>query len=181
MKNENNLDELFNSLSGQWDTAEPLDGHEDRFLHRLERNKKKRFPLRIAMSVAAAIVIVAGTLFFMMPQQQPQQQTALNKMSPKAKETQLYFSSIIEKELAKVEKENSPETKKLVEDALNRMNQLEADYDKLLKELQMKGESKQLLHAMITNLQTRISFLEKVLDRIENIKQIKEQYNENNT
>jgi cytoskeletal protein RodZ len=181
MKNENNnLDELFNGLSSQWDTAEPHDGHEDRFLNRLERKNRKRFPVMIAMSVAAAVVIVTGAILFMMPQQQPEP-LALNKMSPKAKETQLYFASIIEKELAKVQKEDSPETKKLVQDAIMHMNELEADYDKLLKELRLKGESKQLLHAMITNLQTRISFLEEVLNRIENIKKIKENYNENNT
>lgn len=34
---------------------------------------------------------------------------------------------------------------------------------------------------MITNLQTRISFLEDVLTRIENIKKIKEDYHENAT
>jgi hypothetical protein len=175
----NNLDELFSSLNNQWDTADPAKGHQDRFLSRLEGKKKKRFPLWVAMPVAAAIVLVVGMVFFLMPQQ-PQNPVVLNKMSPKAKEAQLYFASIIEKELAKVEKENSPETKMLVADALERMNQLEADYGRLVSELQQKGESKQLLHAMIINLQTRISFLEEVLNRIENIKKIKENYNENN-
>lgn len=177
----NNLDELFSHFNGEWDTAEPNSGHEDRFLSRLERKKKKRFNLKIAVPVAAAIALIVSMVFFLMPQGQPDEQTALNKMSPKAKEAQMYFASIIEKELAKVEKEDSPETKKLVTDALQRMNQLEADYNKLTRELENKGESKQLLHAMITNLQTRISFLEQVLNRIENIKKIKENYNENNT
>ena len=105
---------------------------------------------------------------------------ALNKMSPQAKEAQVYFSSIIEKELAKVEKEDSPETERIVHDALNHMQQLEADYNVLTQELQEKGENKKILHAMITNLQVRIAFLEKVLTQIENIKKIKVNHNENN-
>lgn len=179
--NNNNLDDFFSQLNDQWDTAEPHDGHEDRFLSRLERKKKKRFNLKLAVPVAAAIALIVSMVFFLMPAGQPENAIALNKMSPKAKEAQMYFASIIEKELAKVEKEDNPATKMLVEDALKRMNQLEADYDKLFMELQQKGESKQLLHAMITNLQTRIKFLEDVLNRIENIKKIKENYNENNT
>ena len=60
------------------------------------------------------------------------------------------------------------------------MQELEADYEKITHELADKGENKQLIHAMITNLQTRISFLEDVLTKIENIKKIKESYHEDN-
>jgi galactokinase/mevalonate kinase-like predicted kinase len=91
----------------------------------------------------------------------------------------MYFSGIIEKELAKVEKQNTPETKQLVKDALYRMHALEEDYNNLTKELQENGENKKIIHAMITNLQTRISFLEEVLTQIENIKKIKQNYHEN--
>jgi archaellum component FlaC len=102
-------------------------------------------------------------------------------MSPKNREAQEYFSLVIKKELAQVEKENTPATKKLVSDALLRLDRLEKDYNTLADELQQKGESKKIIHAMITNLQTRISFLEEVLTQIENIKKIKENYHENNT
>ena len=82
--------------------------------------------------------------------------------------------------MAKVQKENSPETKKIVQDALVHMQLLEKDYDKITHDLAQKGENKQLIHAMITNFQTRISFLEDVLVKIENVKKIKESYHENN-
>jgi len=179
MKNEkDNLDELFGHFEGQWDTDHPDLGHQERFLNRLDVKKKQRFPYKLAAPVAAAIVILMGLLIVFNPMQD--KNVALNKMSPQAKEAQVYFSSIIKKELVKVEKENSPETKKIVEDALNHMQLLEADYNKLTLELQEKGENKKILHAMITNLQVRIAFLEKVLAQIENIKKIKENHHENN-
>ena len=37
----------------------------------------------------------------------------------------------------------------------------------IIKEVQKNGENKQIIYAMISNLQTRISFLQTVLQRIE--------------
>ena len=176
MKNENKrLDKLFNHFEGQWDLEEPSLGHQERFLNKLNGKKKKKSLLyRISIPAAAAIVIVTGIMLTSLP---GKQQVAV-KVSPQTEKTQLYFASIIEKELAKVEKEDSPETKKLVQDALLHMQELERDYTKITQELEKKGENKQLIHAMITNLQTRISFLEDVLTKIENIKKIKANYHE---
>lgn len=176
------LEDLFSRFDGQWDTEEPTAGHEDRFLDRLENNKRRKkgkgLLFRLAMPTAAAILIIIG--FWTVYKPDTQSDAGLAKMSPKVQETQMYFSSIIQKELAKVEKETSPETRVLVKDALERIDALEKDYEKLTKELLTKGENKQIIHAMITNLQTRISFLEDVLTKIENIKKLKETYHENN-
>ena len=174
------LAQLFNGVENQWDTEHPNLGHQVRFLSRLEGKKKQRFSFKIAVPVAAAVAILLG-LFLVFNPMEDRNDTALNKLSPQAKEAQLYFSAIIEKELVKVEKENSPETQRIVRDALSHMQQLENDYDALTTELQEKGESKKILHAMITNLQVRITFLEKVLVQIENIKKIKENHHEKNT
>lgn len=177
---DKNIDEMFNRFDGQWDIDEPASGHEDRFLDRLDGKKKKKktsLLYKIAVPAAAAIVIMLGIMLTFSPMAHNNQ---VAKVSPKVKETQVYFASIINKELAKVEKENSPETKQLVQNAMVRMDALEKDYEKITRELAQKGENKQLIHAMITNLQTRISFLEDVLVKIENIKKIKENYHENN-
>lgn len=173
----NNIDDLFKQFDGQWDVEEPAAGHQDRFLDRLERKKKKKFNYKLFIPAAAAVLIMFGIF---MSQQQPATPNVLAKVSPQVRETQVYFASIIKKELAKVEKENRPETQKLVKDALLHMEKLESDYDKLTQELLRKGENKQIIHALIINLQTRISFLEEVLTRIENTKKLKEKYHESN-
>lgn len=178
MKTENEkMEELFNRFDGQWDTEEPELGHQERFLNKLhgrEKNKKKGLLYWISVPAAAAIVVLLGLLLTTNPTDKQQ----VANVSPKTEQTQMYFASIIKKELAKVEKENSPETKVLVQDALKHMEELENDYNKITRELAEKGENKQLIHAMITNLQIRISFLEDVLTKIENIKKIKENYHE---
>lgn len=178
-KEKDNIKELFNNFQGQWDTEEPELGHQQRFLKKLKNKKKKKqksFLYKLVFPAAAAVIILLGLIVTYNPEPSPQQQAA--EVSPHVKETELYFTAIIEKELARVEKENSPETKVLVQDALNRMQVLEKDYDKLMHELVNKGENKKIIHAMIINLQTRISFLEEVLNRIENVKKLKENYNE---
>lgn len=180
-KKHDELDNLFASLNGHWDTEEPTLGHHKRFMERLEAEDKpaKRGILWIVTPIAAAIIMVLGLAFIFL-NRPADGAMASNQMSAKNREAQEYFNMVIKKELAKVEKENTPETRKLVADAQRQMDVLEKDYNKLAQELQTKGESKKIIHAMITNLQTRISFLEDVLTQIENIKKIKEDYHENN-
>ena len=180
MNDDRNLNDLFDQFKDQWDTQEPELGHQQRFLNRLEGKKKNsNIPYRLFLPIAAAILILFGIFINdRMDVFGSEQEVAI---SPKVQETQMYFASVIKNELAKIEKEkDSPETKQLVQDALTHMEKLEKDYDKLNEELAKNGESKQLIHAMITNLQTRITFLQEVLDRIESIKKIKENYHENN-
>lgn len=179
---ENKMDEMFSRFGGQWDMEEPAAGHEDRFFDRLDKHNRKKPKGKgliywLAVPAAAAIAILLTMLFTFSPDGNDK---TMAKLSPKTEKTQMYFASIINQELEKVQKENTPETKTLVADAMKHMQQLEADYDKITHDLAKKGENKQLIHAMITNLQTRISFLEDVLVKIENIKKIKENYHEDN-
>ena len=65
----------------------------------------------------------------------------------------------------------------MIEDALLEMEQLEKDYESLKIEIRKNGENKQIVFAMITNMQTRISFIKQVLEQVE---QLNSQSNENN-
>jgi hypothetical protein len=65
----------------------------------------------------------------------------------------------------------------MIEDALQEMERLEKDYESLKIEIRKNGENKQIVFAMITNMQTRISFIKQVLEQVE---QLNSQSNENN-
>lgn len=181
--NEKKLDELFTRLQSQWDESEPGEGHQLRFLDKLgpQTQRKKKAIIWPALSIAATVLIMLGVFFIYQPWGDKTSSTeAMAAISPEAREAQDYFASVVQSELAKIEKEKSPEAQRIVKDALFRMEKLEKDYDELTKQLIKDGENKQLISAMITNLQTRISFLQDVMTQIENTKKLKQQQNETN-
>ncbi len=178
MKDEKDpLDALFTSLQGKWDIEEPNEGHELRFLQKLDGKKKKKVSYRNYLAIAASVLLFLG-VFMSREIWSPAPQ---NKMSAKNTETQHYFAAVIKQELAEIKNDNSPESQALVKDALRRLEAMDQDYQKLMEEMSRKGENEQLVHAMVTNLQTRITFLENVSRQIATIKKLKSSSHENKT
>ncbi|WP_248574804.1 anti-sigma factor [Flavobacterium sp. H122] len=156
-----------------WDIEEPILGHEKRFLQKLgqQKPKQKRFPLRIVASIA--FILGSAAMFLIINQKTTVQ------LSPETQKTQDYFTSVIEKELTELKSRETPENKKIINDALIQLEILEKDYKKLKIEIANKGENKQIIYALLTNMQTRISFIQSVMEQLEHINQLKNNQNEN--
>ena len=164
---KDSIEKMFSQLENQWDTEILRLGHSDRFLKKLNtdsvQTKKKNW---LPLSLAASLLLIAGIIgFYQLKEIQPTNQW--QNASAQTKETHDYFASVVEKELTDLKSKETPETEQIITDALTQMNVFEQDYQKIINELQKNGDTKQLLHAMILNFQTRISFLEEVIKKIE--------------
>lgn len=158
-----------------WDVEELNQDHEKRFLAKLtskqvKKKKYKWFPI----SIAATIILGFGILYFY-----NFNQIETHTFSPQVQETHDYFSAVIQSELKNLKQQKNPETIVLIDDALLEIKKLEKDYALLEKEISKNGENKQIIFAMITNMQTRISFLKTVLDQVEDINNFNTNKNEN--
>lgn len=172
---ENNLDKWFDIQQGCWDLAEPETGHESRFLNKLSAVNKKKPAIRVLdwwkpLSIAASIALIVFIGFSLGNQKTGKE---LATISPEMEKTQDFFTMAIEEELYAIEAERSPETQKIVDDALVQLSILETDYEKLKEDLAKSGEDKRVIYAMITNFQTRIDLLKDVMEKIESIKELK--------
>ncbi|MDC6352035.1 hypothetical protein PP178_10755 [Zeaxanthinibacter sp. PT1] len=175
MNEERNLEELFKSLQGKFDTELPQRGHEERFMAKLKAEQKPKgsglslFSLWQPYAAAAALLLflTLGYLSFY-PQANVQDQVA--RISPEISQTNLYFTGLIEEQVKILRAEDSPLTNKVLEDALNQLKILEDDYTRMENDLLNGGNSKLILSAMITNFQTRIELLKEVQEQIEMIK-----------
>ncbi len=180
MKNEN-LDKWFEQQRDCWDIADPKSGHGQRFLDKLDQNKKSGKIINLnswwkPLLVAASLTLL---VFLGLWKTSPQKSKDLAAVSAEMEQTQDFFTMAIEKELFEVEQQRSPKTQKLIDDALKQLNLLEEDYTKLKKDLAKSGEDKRVIHAMITNFQARINLLTNVLDEIENFKELNNKDYEN--
>lgn len=160
------IESLFDRLENQWDTEHPQMGHHESFSKKLTSETiQKRKNNWIPLGIAASLIFIAGLTLFNQEKQGPLNQW--ENASVQTKETHDYFASVVEKELTALKAKETPETAAIINDALLQMKVFESDYQKILAELQKNGDTKQLLHAMIVNFQTRISFLESIINQIE--------------
>lgn len=179
---KDNIEKLFESLNGTFDTKEPANGHEERFLEKLKLGPKaaptKKIFWRKPLSIAASVLILLAVGMGLWNQTNTTPEQMVN-MSPEVSNTQFYFANLIEEQVKELQSESSPETQKIITDTMAQLTTLETDYSKLEKEMLAGGNNKMLLKAMITNFQTRIDLLQDVLEQIETIKNLKN-YNDAN-
>ncbi|RZJ52065.1 MAG: anti-sigma factor [Flavobacterium sp.] len=171
MKKENDkLDQLFQKFENQWDVQELNSDHQLDFLHKLNNKKKPKKNYYTVLGIAASIVLLLGISIFYNNNQKPKE---FKFASKETQRTDSIFNILIDNELVKLREKSSPENEQIINDALTQMKIFDADYQKIINELQKNGENKQIIYAMISNLQTRISFLQTVLKRIEENENLK--------
>lgn len=181
------IDQLFETLKGQFDVEVPKTGHQQRFLNKLNTvnkvatlNTKKKSNWWQTLSIAATIAMLFSIGFYQLgTSESVEEQVA--EISPEASKTQFYFANLIEQQVNELQLEKSPETEKIISDTMIQLQKLEKDYTKMEKDLLSGGNSKMILSAMINNFQTRIDLLNEVMVQIETIKNFKNTDNANYT
>jgi hypothetical protein len=156
-----------------WDFIEPNEGHEMRFLKKLEatQNTSKKTPYLLYINWAAIITIsICFSVYYF---QNKNNNIELNNTP------QNYYASQVELQISSLKALENTFTKPIIDDAISEIMRLEMDYLKLENERKVSGTNELLLNAMIINLQTRIEFLQRVQSQINQINELKESANEN--
>jgi hypothetical protein len=173
-KTEDSIIEIFKKFENQWDIQELPSNHSERFLIKQKSSKHPKtewYPLPIAVS----ILLLVG-LFYLFNKAEPTNDFRL--ASAETQRTDSIFSVMVQNELMEINKKKSPLNKKIVNDALKQMQLMDADYEKIKKEIIENGESQQIIYAMIHNFKTRIEFLENVLLQLNNAEKLNTTYHE---
>lgn len=167
-----------------WDHQELPGGHRSRFLEKLQQANDQNDIVAVQpepkvrslqpwfkWSLVAGLALLVGISAFNFNNPETNE---LGNVSPELAETQAFFTSAIENELALLEKENTPETQRLIADTKSQLNDLEHDYKVLKSNLIESGYNKNVVSAMIQNFQARIDLLETAMEHIENFKALKQ-------
>lgn len=175
MSNKDQIDQLFEEFKGQFDLHDTPQGHQARFMSKLNAKQDKPVenkrnwwrPLSIAASFLVLITLGISV-------SEPEQDSAdLASVSPEMEQAESFFVTTINQELATLKEFENEETKVIIDDALTRLDRLEKDYDQLKVALKESGNDKRVINAMIANFQDRIELLQEVIQTIEQIEHLK--------
>jgi hypothetical protein len=170
---EDKLNQFFSD--NNFDFQEPHSGHLDRFERALNAQKRPHRTSWKWLSAAASIVLIVG---FWLGSSHQKRQMDLADVSPKMEEVQTYFVSTIYQELKTLEENRSLDTEKIIENALEELEELEDVYASFVVELTQNGKQIRVISAMIKNYQQRLLVLENTLKQIEKVKKINLEKNE---
>ena len=152
-------------------------GHEERFLSKLKRQKQRhktgfvrKHYKKLLIAASVLLLISTGLQFYIHSKQKSYQDIEIQQ-------NEQYFSQIIKAEMSRIKTEETPETKKVFEQAMEQINRLENDYKKLVKDYRLNHD-KYILNAMIENFQQRIKILRFVKQELQEIKKNKTSKNE---
>lgn len=161
-------------------------GHEARFEKRLDLAlpHQKRKPYTAFMIAASVLVLVGiGAYTFLkedasLPVQSavvahPSAETStpqlsLGKLSPDLRKIEQYYVANINLQLSDLNV--SSENKAMVDGFMERLAELNTEYEALNKELNALGPNDQTINALIQNLQLRLALLYKLKDKLETLK-----------
>ncbi len=167
-----------------------LDGHEDRFLEKLEKQlpqRNKRSAMFVWLRASAAVFLLACVgwggfyawknmalgdsnspeLASVLAEENDEPKTNVNKppltlsdISPDLKKVETYFISSINVELASLE--ISEDEKEMVNAYLLKIQDLGKEYENLNKELNTIGVNDMTITALIENLKIRLQLLQRL-------------------
>ncbi|MEZ2414763.1 hypothetical protein ACA086_07330 [Muriicola sp. E247] len=180
---DHDIESIFKKIVPELDKEEPMAGHHARFLDKLNSESRKKtggVSWWKPLAIAASILLMFG-LFLGNFSQVLTPEATMADIAPEVTNTEVYFAGVIQEQLSLLQKEETPEAKKLVADAMDQLAYLEADYNQMRTDLLQGGDYKIILSAMVQNFQMRIDLLEDVMQKVETVKNLKEQNDENFT
>lgn len=179
---ENNLENLFESLEEGFDVYSPNEGHEKRFLRKLNSSQKlvdnkAKTTIQLWKPLAGIAATVLIVFTFYIGNNKMDNSGDLASVSPKMAETQDFFTLTINEELNNLKLLASPEVDNLIKDTLIQIKKLENEYNNLKVDLIESGDDNRVIYAMISNFQNRIVILQNTLEQINKVKQLKKSSN----
>jgi hypothetical protein len=156
------------------------EGHETRFLEKLEEAlpiaKKSTYRFSYLHIAASAVVLLGlsfGAYQFFQSSNAPVDPIkvvetnlkSLGDVSPDLKKVEDYYLASINLELSKVQL--TPENKELFDGYVERLKELNDEYNNLILELNENGPNEETLDALIANLKFRLNLVMRLKEKLE--------------
>ena len=193
MENKDYIEKLIQNNLDELNDNEPMDGHFERFEAKLKaQNKTRKISLNFVLKIAAAVVFVFlatnQAFIYFSPNSQGlilnannKPQVTLASVSPEYKEVEFYYTTSINTGLDQWNELNnagyiSDEEQAMMQDELKEFENL---YKSLQNDLSANPNDERVINAMLEFYQTKLSLINMIVNKLEEVKQQKNNHDEN--
>jgi len=162
------------------DSDRPREGHEERFMQKLERLPKqvpvRRIRFRHAIQVAASVAIILTSAILLVNKDKSGRKVAQQEIPEAVMEADFYYTSQVDaryNEISDFDFEDAEEKALL----LNELNDLESYHQQLMKELEANPDDDRVVSALIRHYQLKLEVMDQIITQLNQIKsEISENY-----
>lgn len=162
------LEKYIRKNRDAFEHTEPIEGHEARFMQRLEaaqsntRKNKAILFWRVAAAVIVLVVLAVSVLIprFNSPADVHYRATTLGDVSSDMADVEHYYQSRLSEEYDKIDQLSKSDP--VVKSYLDELDKLNTEYQRLEATLYESGSHKKVVLAMIENFRMRLDLMEKL-------------------
>lgn len=177
------LEKIIKQNRNSFDTAEPADGHFERFTSRLANRRTKRsFSLPNILKVASvAVLIILSSLWTydnLIIRRNADQGMSLSEVSPEYQEVELYYTSLVNTKYDEIDHLKFPEDSIQKQILRKELSNMDFIYSNLKKELVANPTDERIINAIIEHYELKIEVMNQILVQL---KQLNNQKTNNTT
>jgi hypothetical protein len=168
-----NIEKQIREQRLRLDSDRPREGHEERFLQKLERlpgqAPVRRIRFRHAIQVAASLAIILTSAIVLIRQDKSGDKVAQQEIPQAVMEADYYYTSQVDEKYNEISNFNfdDPEEKALL---LNELKDLESYHQQLMKELEANPDDDRVVSAMIRHYQLKLELMDQIIKQLNQVK-----------
>jgi hypothetical protein len=161
-----------------FDTDTPADGHEERFLQKLQRVPARHVNFRHVLQVAASVAIILASAFVLVRQNRSGDKVADTGIPQAVQEADIYFASEVDARYNRIREfnfENSEEKAVL----LDEMKELDTFHQQMMIDLKANPDDERIINALIRHYQIKLEVMDQIIEQLNQIKSTTSENHEN--
>jgi len=176
----NNIEKQIKEQRLLLDSDRPKEGHEDRFLQKLERLPEgrpvRRIRFRHALQVAASVAIILTSAILLVRKDKSGSGVARQEIPAAIMEADFYYASQVDaryNEIKDFDFEDAEEKAVL----LDELKDLENYHQQLIKDLEANPDDDRVVSALIRHYQLKLEVMDQIITQLNQVKsEISENY-----
>jgi hypothetical protein len=174
----NGLEEHISGLRQQLDSDVPREGHEQRFLRKLERQPARRVHMRHVLQVAASIAVILASAIVLIQQNKSGNRRAELEIPASVMEADLYYSTQVNQRYDQIRQFDfeSAEEKAVL---LDELRELDSYHQQLLLDLEANPGDERVINALVRHYQVKLEVMDQIIFQLNQLKSESDTENEN--